>query len=383
MTNESMQKTKMPSREALGRRGSLFGIVANSLLAAIKILIGLTSGALSILGDGVNNLFDALSSFISLLSFHLAEKPEDREHPFGHARVEYMGSFFIAIMILYVAVSLFWEGVKRTADPVAVQFSSMQMALVLLSIGIKVAMVFLYTRWGKRLSSNVFLATAADAKSDILATSAILLALVLSPAVGVPLDGPFTVAVAILIGKNGVDILRANYDALLGKAPDAHLVDALTKSLLSFPGVLGIHDMIIHDYGPGSRFVTVHVEVDGKQSAIASHELVDCIERRIAETYQLEITIHMDPLQPRTHEVEAMEKRIRQLVQEYDERFSIHDFRLISQANGRNILFDVLIPWDKTIQTEELKQELEERIHAEYPEDALLLTIDRDLVLRP
>ena len=206
MTNESMQKTKMPSREALGRRGSLFGIVANSLLAAIKILIGLTSGALSILGDGVNNLFDALSSFISLLSFHLAEKPEDREHPFGHARVEYMGSFFIAIMILYVAVSLFLEGVKRTADPVAVQFSSMQMALVVLSIGIKVAMVFLYTRWGKRLSSNVFLATAADAKSDILATSAILLALVLSPVVGVPLDGPFTVAVAILIGKNGVDI---------------------------------------------------------------------------------------------------------------------------------------------------------------------------------
>lgn len=383
MNDALKQKKMMQRRQEVGRKGSLLGIVANAALAGTKIVIGLISGALSIFGDGVNNLFDALSSFVSLLSFYLAEKPEDREHPFGHARVEYMGSFFIAIMILYVAISLFLEGIKRIVNPVPVQFSTLQLILLLLSIGVKLTMAFLYSRWGKRYHSNVFLATAADAKSDILATSAILLALILSPVVGFSLDGPFTVVVAVLIGKNGIDILRANYDALLGKAPDARFVDALTKSLLSFPGVLGIHDMIVHDYGPGNRFVTVHVEVDGRKSAIESHELVDRIERRIAEEYQLEITIHMDPLQPRTHEVRAMEKRIRQLVQEHDERFSIHDFRLVTQAKGRNILFDVLIPWDKTINTEELKSVLEEQIHSLYPEDEVLITIDRDRVMRP
>ncbi|MBY0584025.1 cation diffusion facilitator family transporter [Murdochiella sp. Marseille-P8839] len=383
MNDALKQKKMMQRRQEVGRKGSLLGIVANAALAGTKMVIGLISGALSIFGDGVNNLFDALSSFVSLLSFYLAEKPEDREHPFGHARVEYMGSFFIAIMILYVAISLFLEGIKRIVNPVPVQFSTLQLILLLLSIGVKLAMAFLYSRWGKRYHSNVFLATAADAKSDILATSAILLALILSPVVGFSLDGPFTVVVAVLIGKNGIDILRANYDALLGKAPDARFVDALTKSLLSFPGVLGIHDMIVHDYGPGNRFVTVHVEVDGRKSAIESHELVDRIERRIAEEYQLEITIHMDPLQPRTHEVQAMEKRIRQLVQEHDERFSIHDFRLVTQAKGRNILFDVLIPWDKTINTEELKSVLEEQIHSLYPEDEVLITIDRDRVMRP
>ncbi|WP_066924385.1 cation diffusion facilitator family transporter [Murdochiella massiliensis] len=383
MNDALKQKKIMQRRQEVGRKGSLLGIVANAALAGTKMIIGLISGALSIFGDGVNNLFDALSSFVSLLSFYLAEKPEDREHPFGHARVEYMGSFFIAIMILYVAISLFLEGIKRIVNPVPVQFSTLQLILLLLSIGVKLAMAFLYSRWGKRYHSNVFLATAADAKSDILATSAILLALILSPVVGFSLDGPFTVVVAVLIGKNGIDILRANYDALLGKAPDARFVDALTKSLLSFPGVLGIHDMIVHDYGPGNRFVTVHVEVDGRKSAIESHELVDRIERRIAEEYQLEITIHMDPLQPRTHEVRAMEKRIRQLVQEHDERFSIHDFRLVTQAKGRNILFDVLIPWDKTINTEELKSVLEEQIHSLYPEDEVLITIDRDRVMRP
>lgn len=383
MNDALKQKKMMQRRQEVGRKGSLLGIVANAALAGTKMVIGLISGALSIFGDGVNNLFDALSSFVSLLSFYLAEKPEDREHPFGHARVEYMGSFFIAIMILYVAISLFLEGIKRIVNPVPVQFSALQLILLLLSIGVKLAMAFLYTRWGKRYHSNVFLATAADAKSDILATSAILLALILSPVVGFSLDGPFTLVVAVLIGKNGIDILRANYDALLGKAPDARFVDTLTKSLLSFPGVLGIHDMIVHDYGPGNRFVTVHVEVDGRKSAIESHELVDRIERRIAEEYQLEITIHMDPLQPRTHEVRAMEKRIRQLVQEHDERFSIHDFRLVTQAKGRNILFDVLIPWDKTINTEELKCVLEEQIHSLYSEDEVLITIDRDRVMRP
>ena len=383
MNDALKQKKMMQRRQEVGRKGSLLGIVANAALAGTKMIIGLISGALSIFGDGVNNLFDALSSFVSLLSFYLAEKPEDREHPFGHARVEYMGSFFIAIMILYVAISLFLEGIKRIVNPVPVQFSTLQLILLLLSIGVKLAMAFLYSRWGERYHSNVFLATAADAKSDILATSAILLALILSPVVGFSLDGPFTVVVAVLIGKNGIDILRANYDALLGKAPDARFVDALTKSLLSFPGVLGIHDMIVHDYGPENRFVTVHVEVDGRKSAIESHELVDRIERRIAEKYQLEITIHMDPLQPRTHEVRAMEKRIRQLVQEHDERFSIHDFRLVTQAKGRNILFDVLIPWDKTINTEELKSVLEEQIHSLYPEDEVLITIDRDRVMRP
>ena len=381
MQDQQEKRISKESRQSAGRKGSVLGIVANASLAAIKILIGLFSGALSIFGDGINNLFDALSAFVSLFSFYLAGKPEDREHPFGHARVEYMGSFFIAIMILYVAVSLFWEGIKHTMTPIDVHFSVLQMSLLLLSIAVKVIMAILYTRWGKKLSSNVFLATAADAKSDILATSAILLALILSPIIGIALDGPFTVVVAILIGKNGVDILRANYDALLGKAPDGKLVSALTKSLLAFPGVLGIHDMIIHDYGPGSRFVTVHVEVDGRKSAMESHELVDRIERSIAETYQVEITIHMDPLQPRTKEVVAMERRITEWVKEQDPRFTIHDFRLITQSKGRNILFDVLIPWDKAIHTEELKQALEQRVHTHYPDDEVLITIDRDLVM--
>ena len=369
-------------RSAAGRKGSMVGILANSLLALTKITIGLLSGALSILGDGFNNLFDALASLVSLASFHLAEKPEDREHPFGHARAEYMGSFFIAIAILYVAVTLIIEGVKRIVTPQTVTLNGLQLLLLLLSIGVKLAMVVYFTRMSRQWHSNVFAATAADAKSDILATGAILLALVLSPFVGFSLDGPFTVAVAVLIGQNGFTILKDNYDALLGKAPDQKLVQSLAHRLRSFQGVLGIHDMIVHDYGPGNCFVTVHVEVDGKKSAMESHALVDHIERTIGDEYGVQITIHMDPQQPRTAEVVAALEQVTLLVRSKDARFLVHDFRLITNAKERRILFDVLIPWDKQIDAVALREELEEEVKKLYPGDTVNITIDPDRTMR-
>ncbi len=369
----------MKTRTKTGLRASLIGLMANLILAGFKISIGFFSGALSVLSDGINNLFDAVSSVVSLLTFHLSGRPSDSKHPFGHARAEYVGSSLIAVVILYVALQLIISGVGRILTPEAISTTPLQRILLLLSIGIKVGLYFFYTHEAKTTGSNVLIATAMDARNDVIATSAVLLSLLIQPYTALPLDGVLSVLVALFIAKGGLEILGDNFDALLGKRPDEEFIHKLSERILSYQGVLGIHDLIVHDYGPGRRFVTIHVEVDGRTSAILSHELIDRIEREIADLFDVEITIHMDPMQPMSGRMKEKHDQILALVQEVDSSYKVHDLRLVSGSKGDHIFFDVLIPWKHGVEPDRVHDLLEQKILAFFPQDELTLMVDRDM----
>lgn len=287
----------MNHRTKSGGRASLIGLFVNLLLAAGKMVVGLLIGAMSIFADGVNNLFDAASSAVSLAAFVLAGRPSDEKHPFGHARYEYLGSFLIGLVILYVAFTLIVQGVKRTLQPTPLALSPLAIVILIISIVCKIGLSVFYDREAERIHSNVLHATAADARSDIFATGAILLALLVAPIFHLTLDGPFTILVALVIGKNGIGILSENIDALLGQRPDEAFVCAIDKAIRTYPGVLGMHDLTVHDYGPGRRFVTVHVELDGQIRTYANHALVDKIEKEVGQSFDVDLTIHMDPVE--------------------------------------------------------------------------------------
>ncbi|MDY6085192.1 MAG: cation diffusion facilitator family transporter [Peptoniphilaceae bacterium] len=372
----------MDERTQIGQRTSAIGLLFNLGLAGSKIFIGLATGAASIVGDGMNNLFDALSSVVSFATFVIAGKPSDRSHPFGHARFEYLSSFVVGLVILYVAVSLLMQGIDGIRHPEMIAMTPLSLAILLVSQVVKAGMVVYYTRVGKRIGSNVLLAAAADAKSDLLVTLAIIVALALAPLIHVATDGYLTVFVAVLVAKNGWDILKENVNELVGTAPDEGFVSDLTERLMHYDGVLGIHDLIVHDYGPRRRFVTVHVEVDGMRTAIESHELVDRIERELSEQKDIDITIHMDPLLPQTDSIRKLQAHVLALVQQVDPGFGMHDFRVVQTSQGRKLLFDVVVPWESRYDTRKVKAELDRRMAEAFPGDEVVVTVDRDMAVR-
>lgn len=368
-------------RTRMGQRTSLIGLLCNVGLAVLKIAVGWGTQASSIVGDGINNLFDAVSSAVSFVSFRVSGKPSDRRHPFGHARFEYLSSLVVGLVILGVGFSLLKQGWAGIVHPQMIEMSFWSLALLAVSLGVKGAMMLLYRRVGARLHSNVLEAAASDAKSDLLVTGAILVALVLSPLMGVPVDGYLTVFVACVVAKNGWDILKENVNELVGTAPDERFVQSLVQRLKSYDGVLGIHDLIVHDYGPGRRFVTVHVEVDGTRSAIESHELVDRIERDLHAQEEIEITIHMDPLLPQSDTIRHLQVRVLSSVQQVDAGFGIHDFRVVQTSEGRRLLFDVVVPWESAYDTQKVKDELEQKLAEILPGDEVAITVERDMAV--
>ncbi|MDY3052265.1 MAG: cation diffusion facilitator family transporter [Ndongobacter sp.] len=367
-------------RQQYGRFSSIVGIVLNLLLALSKIVVGLFSGAVSVLGDGINNLSDAGSSILSLFSFMIASKPADAKHPFGHARIEYIASSAVAVVIAQIGLSLFMESADKTLHPQVLPVSGIIVGTLLASIIVKGWLYLFYKKMANRIQSELLHATAADSFSDVLATSSVLIALLLGAVFGIGLDGPMGIVVSVLLFRSACGILRNTLDHLLGRPPHRSEVDRLRDELLSYEGVLGIHDMVIHDYGPGHQFVTVHVEVDARVDVLASHAMIDQIERDIRQRDGLQLTIHMDPLildDPRTNEVRD---EINALIRSENPDYSIHDFRLVESYRSLNLVFDLLIPATEKKSEQEVEQEIRERIEARFPTYHIVLTVDRDFL---
>lgn len=350
-------------RAAYGKLAGTVGILGNLLLFAAKLAIGTVSGSVSITADAVNNLSDASSSVVTLLGFRMASKPADKEHPYGHARMEYFSGLIVAAIILLIGVELGKRSIGKIFHPEAVAFSGALVVVLMLSILIKMWMARFYTRLGRKIESAALVASGADSRNDVISTAAVLLACVVGRFTGLMIDGYVGLAVAAFILYSGVMIAKDTLDPLLGAAPDAGLVDAITRDLLAEPAVLDIHDLMIHDYGPGRQFASVHAEMDCRQNVLEAHELLDALERACMEKHRVMLTIHYDPVVTDDETLNRMRRKVTEAVEAIDSRLSIHDFRMVCGSQNTNLIFDLVLPFDMADRKQAVKEELDRRLH--------------------
>ena len=334
------------ARTACGKAAGLTGIGCNLLLFVAKLIIGLASGSVSITADAVNNLTDASGSVLTLLGFRLAEKPADEDHPYGHARIEYLTGLGVAALILVIGVELGKSSIEKIIHPKAVLFSIPLVAVLLLSIGVKLWMAAFYRTVGDRIESGALKAAASDSRNDVLSTAAVLAACVIGKFTGWHLDGPMGLAVALFIIWSGVGVARETISPLLGEGADPALVRAVVNDVKAHELVLGVHDVMVHDYGPGRKFATLHVEMDSREDPLRSHDLIDNIEREIYARHGIHLTIHYDPLEMDDAETVQMRQRVGEMVRAIDPRLRMHDFRMVRGEDHTNLIFDLVVPPD-------------------------------------
>ena len=365
-------------RKAYGNLTSTVGIINNVILFAFKFLAGTLTNSVSITADAVNNLSDAGSSIISLVSFKLSSKPADEKHPFGHARYECIASMLVALAILFLGIELIQTSIGKILHPQDIEFSWISIVILVLSISVKLWMYHYNKVYGDLLKSSIMEATAADSLSDCMATGAVLLSTILSPMLHFNLDGYMGVIVAVFILIAGGGIVKSALDELLGQAPDEELVKQIQNKILSYDGVLGMHDLVIHDYGAHRTFASVHVEVDYKTDVLKSHDMIDNIERDFKENMDLEMVIHMDPIKiddPLTNELKAL---IGDILKDMNELLTMHDFRIVPGETHTNVIFDVVVPFQVKETNQELLDELIHRVREKKGKTYyLVVTFDR------
>ncbi len=375
------ENIKSPAvRRAYGTLVSTVGIIVNMILALGKIAVGFMFGAISLAGDGINNLSDAGSQIISLISFKMASKPADRDHPFGHARIEYVASMIVSFFVMLVGWNLFSESLKKIFDPeMATNDSNVWLMVGVLAVSIlfKLWLVIFNRTVAKKIDSSVMRATAADSLSDAGASAAVLIALLIFKFTGFDADGYMGVLVAVVIFIAGIKILNETKNAILGESADPEVVEGVKRIVAEFPDALGIHDMIVHSYGPGNTIVTLHIEVDGEKSVFDSHDMIDMIERRLNSELGIHSNIHMDPIVTNDEEVSRMRDAVRSIVKEIDERLDIHDFRFVRGVTHTNLIFDINVPFEVKMTDNELKNEISRRISEYNGEYFAVMTVDR------
>ncbi len=363
-------------RAAYGRLAGLVGIFCNVLLFGGKLLAGLLSGSLSVMADAVNNLSDASSSVVTLVGFKLAERPADDGHPYGHARIEYLSGLAVAVMILLIGVELMKSSVDKILHPEPVAFTWLTASILAASILIKLWMAAFNRALGKRIRSAALEATAADSRNDVISTAAVLAAGLVAHFTSWEIDGYVGLAVALFILYSGVSLIKETVDPLLGAAPDPALVKMVSSEILSYDKILGLHDLIIHDYGPGRRFASVHVEMDSQENPLVCHDIIDDIERDFAQKHHLQLVIHYDPVVTDDEELTRMRTLVAREVSSIDARMNIHDFRMVRGPQHTNLIFDLAIPYEMSSRREELKKHIDQRVQFEDSRYYTVITFD-------
>ena len=364
-------------RQAVGMRASVVGIALNTLLCAAKAAIGLAAGSISIVADAVNNLSDAASNIISLLGFKLASKPADAGHPYGHGRYEYLAGLSVAVLVLVVGVELARGSIEKLLNPAPVEYSAVLVAILLLSIAVKLWMMLFNAQVGKKIDSGVLTAASVDSRNDVITTAAVLAAAGVSYFTGFELDGWVGLAVAAFILWSGVELVRDAVDPLLGKPADPETIKLIENKMLSYKGILGIHDLIVHDYGPGRVFASIHAEVDSSVDILTSHELIDAIEQDFLENEGLAVVIHLDPIVTSDARVGELRKWILEDIAQIDPRLSIHDLRIVPGENRTNVMFDCFEPYAVEIGEDELKTMISQHVSEKFPQYFCIIKIDR------
>lgn len=368
-------------RRAAGSLSAVVGIFLNILLFAAKLTVGVIAGSISIRADAVNNLSDAGSSVISLVSFRISAKPADRAHPFGHARMEYIASMIISFLVLLVGAELVKDSVRKLITPVGISPDALTFAVLGGSVLCKLWMCFFNRKWGKKLESEVLRATAADSLSDAIATSAVLLAnlaaLLLPKALRPYADPVMGLAVAVLILIAGCRVLNETKNSLLGESPDPRILKTIRDTVAEYPEVLGIHDLMVHCYGKGYTFASFHAEVDGKKDIFATHDTVDLIEKRLFDEHHISCTVHLDPIVTDDPVLEHWKQLAERFAEEIDPKMRIHDFRMVPGTTHTNLIFDVAVPFETALTDREIKEKLAAAVGREDPHLYTVVTIDR------
>ena len=365
------------SRSAWGKAASVMGIGGNALLFAGKIAVGLVSGSVAITADAFNNLSDASSSIVSLLGFKMADKPADAEHPYGHGRYEYLSALMVAVMILVIGVELMKGSVEKILHPTPVAFSWPLMLVLVCSIAVKLWMSAFNRRIGRRIGSKTLMATADDSRNDVIATSVVLLATVAGHLTGFMLDGWLGAAVAAFILFSGFMLVKETIDPLLGQPPEPELVHEIEKTVMAYDPIQSIHDMIIHDYGPGRLMISLHAEVPADGDLVAMHDVIDLVEQKLRDTFHCDAVIHMDPIVTDDAETLRMRSKMNQLVQVIDSRVTVHDFRMVTGPSHTNLIFDVAAPYDVKMTDGEIKRQVEQIVALLDGHYNAVVTVDR------
>ncbi len=375
----SDQVTAPRVRGAYGALAGAVGILCNLLLFAAKLTIGVLSGSVSITADAVNNLSDVSSSVMTLIGFHMAQKPRDAEHPFGHARMEYLTGLGVAALILILDIQLWKSSFSKILHPEPVLFSAALVVVLLLSIGVKLWLAAFNLALGKRISSAALTATAADSRNDVISTGAVLLSALISHFSGLVLDGYVGLLVALFVLCSAVDIARDTISPLLGASANPELCHMIRDTVLRYdPRVLGVHDLMVHDYGPGQTFASLHVEADHREDPMEIHDMIDSIERMFLERHGIHMTIHYDPIVTDDAAVTALRDRVGALLKEIDPRLTFHDFHMVAEPEHTNLIFDVVLPFDLQDRQAAIRTRLEDGLKKPGTRYCLVLTFDTD-----
>ena len=350
-------------RSAVGKLSGGVGIACNILLCVMKLLIGSLTASIAITADAMNNLSDATGSIVTLIGFKMAEKPADEEHPYGHARSEYLSALAVAALILIIGFELAKTSVDKIIHPTEVEFTVPAAVVLVISVLLKMWLFLFNRRLGKEIRSNALLATAADSRNDAIATSAVLLCSVVSLFTSLPLAGIVGLAVALFILYSGVSLGKETISPLIGESGDSELHELIVGMIENEEKVLGYHDLLVHDYGPGQRFASCHVEMDSREDAMFCHELIDNLERRCLQEHNVHLVIHYDPVVTDDEELSELRDTVLQLLQTQDARISVHDFRMVRGEGHTNLIFDIVLPADLMPNKKQIKKQLDEDLN--------------------
>ncbi len=368
------------ARMRAGQAASLIGIACNLVLAAAKGLVGFSIGSVSIVADAANNLSDASSNVVSLLGFKLASKPADLEHPYGHGRYEYLAALIVAALVSAVGIELLRESAAKIISPTPTEFAVELIWVLVISMLVKLWMMQFNRSMGFAISSETLEATAIDSRNDVITTGAVLASALLSQLTGFDFDAWMGLAVGVFILISGLKLVRDTIDPLLGSAPKPEEVSYIQKKILSYPGVLGTHDLMIHDYGPGRQFASAHVEMAAETNPLKSHDLLDNIEQDFKRDDHLIMTLHYDPIVTNDPKVHTLRNQISEMVKTIDPRITIHDLRIVPGPTHTNVIFDCVRPTDLPFSEDELRKQVSELVVKRFPKCVCVITIDSSYI---
>ncbi len=350
-------------RSKIGKLSGVVGIICNLILAGSKLAVGLIAASVSIMADALNNLSDAASSIVTLLGFKMAEKPADEEHPYGHARFEYLSGLAVAVMIILIGFELAKSSVEKILNPSAVEMTFVTGFVLVLSIVVKMWLWLFNSKMSKMINSTTLMATAEDSRNDAITTGVVFAAALIEYFTSWQIDGFMGLAVAVFILYSGISLAKQTISPLLGENANPELREMIVDYMKECPKVLGYHDLMVHDYGPGQRFASIHVEMDKDEDVLLCHELIDDMERECLESHGIHLVIHYDPIVTNDPELDRLRQIVIELLKKRDERLSIHDFRMVVGKEHTNLIFDISLPTELLGQEKNLKEMLEKGLN--------------------
>lgn len=360
-----------------GKLAGLVGIATNFLLFLSKLLIGIFFHSVSILADAVNNLMDFASSIITMVGFKLSEKPADEEHPFGHARMEYISGLIISFIIAILGFQLAQTSIEKILAPEESAFGLLTILILIGAICVKLWQGLFYHKLGKAIDSPTLEAAATDSRGDVVATGAVLLGTVITALTGFNLDGYMGLAVAVYLIVSGIRLLISTADPLLGMAPSRELTQKITEKILSYDGIIGMHDLMVHSYGAGQCFACVHCEVPASEDIMVSHDIVDNIEHDFKREFNIQLVIHMDPIVTDDAVTNALREMTKDIVRGISDAITVHDFRVVKGPTHSNLIFDIAVPFSYHCDENTLAEEISKRVQAKDPSLRTVITVDR------